>query len=462
MNQDTKLTKSEKIKWFMTVLVPVFIYFIPTNDLYTNDMRLFLVITIAAILVVAFELVDIIISSIFMLFAYTLTGIAPTSVAFQGFTSSSTFLVLGCLVLVAVLDESGVLERISYWCMIRFGNSFKGILWGIFIAGLLTSAMTMGNSFALIAAFAYGIIRALRLEGSKAASAIGLVAAVSTVAVRGFIYAPMLIAVQVAQSQSILGESFHLNWYNVLVNNWPIIISVVITVWLITKMYKPEGAISGKDYFVEQYEKLGAMKVKEKKTLFVLLLIILWMLLDPILPVSSDYALILLPWLCFFPFINVGSSNTLKKVSFSTVFFVPACFGIGNVATSLGMGQMIADMVMPVATQAGSIGVLAVVYALTILLNFLMTPYAIHACMTVPFMNIALQMGIDPYAINFMLMHGSDMVLMPYEYTPYLVVFAFGMIKMTEFIKVMAVKMLVTTAVLFAIIVPFWGILGLY
>lgn len=82
--------------------------------------------------------------------------------------------------------------------------------------------------------------------------------------------------------------------------------------------------------------------------------------------------------------------------------------------------------------------------------------------MTVPFMNIALQMGIDPYAINFMLMHGSDMVLMPYEYTPYLVVFAFGMIKMTEFIKVMAVKMLVTTAVLFAIIVPFWGILGLY
>lgn len=49
MNQDTKLTKSEKIKWFMTVLVPVFIYFIPTNDLYTNDMRLFLVITIAAI-----------------------------------------------------------------------------------------------------------------------------------------------------------------------------------------------------------------------------------------------------------------------------------------------------------------------------------------------------------------------------------------------------------------------------
>ncbi len=100
----------------------------------------------------------------------------------------------------------------------------KGILWGIFFAGLITSAMTMGNSFALIAAFAYGIIRALRLEGSKAASAIGLVAAVSTVAVRGFIYAPMLIAVQVAQSQSILGETFHLNWYNVLVNNWPIIL----------------------------------------------------------------------------------------------------------------------------------------------------------------------------------------------------------------------------------------------
>ncbi len=63
MSQDTKLTKAEKIKWFMTVLVPVLIYLIPTNDLYTTDMRLFLVITVAAILLVAFELIDIIISS---------------------------------------------------------------------------------------------------------------------------------------------------------------------------------------------------------------------------------------------------------------------------------------------------------------------------------------------------------------------------------------------------------------
>lgn len=462
MSQEISLTKVEKIKWVITILIPTIIFLIPTNDMYTNDMRLFLVITVAAILLVAFELVDIIISSIFMLFAYTLSGIVSADVAFQGFTASSTFLVLGCLVLVALLDESGVLERISYWCMIRFGHSFKGILWGIFLAGLITSALTMGNSFALMAAFAYGIIRALRLEGSKAASAIGLVAAVSTVAVRGFIYAPMLIAVQVAQSQSILGNNFHLNWYNVLVNNWPVLISVVITVWVITKLYKVDRTICGQEYFVEQYKNLGKMQSKEKKMLLILICIILWMLFDPLIPISSDYALILLPWIAFFPFFNIGNSNTLKKVSFSTVFFVPACFGIGNVATSLGMGQMVADMVMPMAIQMGSVGILAVIYGLTIILNFLMTPYAIHACMTVPFMNIALQMGIDPYAVNFMLMHGSDMVLMPYEYTPYLVVFAFGMIKMKEFIKVMAVKMFVTTVLIFAILMPYWSLLGLY
>lgn len=462
LSVSTKLTRSEKIKWLIVIAIGAICWLIPTNDVYTSDVRKFTVITLVAILIVAFELMNIIIPAIFMCFAYVLCGVAPTEIAFQGFTASSTFLVLGCLVLVAGLQQSGLLVRLSYYVMAKVGGSFKGVMIGLFVACAITSYLTMGNSFALMAAFGVGVIAALKLQDTKSAAAIGVLIGLCTVGIRSMCYSPMCIAVQVAQSQVVLGDDYQLTYLGVLLHNWPLFVPLLIMIAVLIKYGTPKEPITGKEYFLVQYQKLGKMTMREKKAAGIIGIIVAWMVFANYIPLSSDYALILVPWLLFFPGINVATAEAIKQVDFSIVFFVPACFGIGNVATHLGLGETLANMLLPVLTSLSNHGFLVVVYLIVLLLNFIMTPYAIHACVTIPLLNMGMQMGVDPLAINYMLMHGADAIIMPYEYTPYLVIFAFGMVKMKDFIKLMSIRLVITAIFLCTVVVWYWNLFGLY
>ena len=51
----TKIDKSYLMKWIVTFAVPLLIWLIPTNEVFSSDLRLFLVITVFVILMVAFE-----------------------------------------------------------------------------------------------------------------------------------------------------------------------------------------------------------------------------------------------------------------------------------------------------------------------------------------------------------------------------------------------------------------------
>ena len=456
------MDKRDLLKWAILFAIGLFLFFIPENAVYTFEVKKFAIITVTAILMIAFELLPLIIPALYLMFGYYLSGLAPTSVAFSGWTSTSTYLVLGCLIMVGALEETGILTRLAYWCMIKCGGTYKGIVWGIFIACVLTSVITMGNSYALMGAFALGCVAAMKIENTKMSAVIGAAVCIGTCSIRSLVYSPMLTAVQTAQSQTVLGTDYHLSITGVPMHNWPILIGMVLSMFLIFKLYKPERQLTGKAHFVEKYKALGAISMLEKKSAIYLVLIIGWMVFDAWIPLSSDYAIILLPWLMLFPVIGVAApGRVLKKVDWNVIFFIPGCFGIGNVASTLGLGETIANLILPYVQNAGGWVFVDIVYVMTFVLNFFLTPYAIHSCMTVPLINVALQMGIDPICVNYMLMHGADAVLLPYEYTMYLLVFAFGLMKMTDFIKLMSINLLVKGSIILLVIPFWWQIIGL-
>ena len=130
-------------------------------------------------------------------------------------------------------------------------------------------------------------------------------------------------------------------------------------------------------------------------------------------------------------------------------------------ATSLGIGEIVADLIIPYASQMGTFGLGGIIFVLSLLLNFAMTPYAIEACVTLPFTEIVLDLGLDPnFAYNLMAL-GMDQLLFPYEYTDYLVVFSFGLMTMADFIKVNGIKMVISLIFIFAILMPYWMLIGL-
>lgn len=84
------MDKSAYMKWGVNILIPILIFLVPVNDIFTMQMKLFLVITVASILLYAFEQINSMFVSLLMPFAWFMSGVAPLSVGFSGWVSDCT------------------------------------------------------------------------------------------------------------------------------------------------------------------------------------------------------------------------------------------------------------------------------------------------------------------------------------------------------------------------------------
>ena len=85
------------------------------------------------------------------------------------------------------------------------------------------------------------------------------------------------------------------------------------------------------------------------------------------------------------------------------VFFATTCVAIGNVAGSLGLGQIISQGLLPILSQVGTTGALMLVCLLGVVLNLLLTPLAILGAFTGPITQIALDLGLNPLGVLYAL-----------------------------------------------------------
>ena len=63
-NHGASVNRVSLIKWIITILIPLILLIIPSNELYTDTVKKFSVITIFFLLVIAFEFFDNIIPAI--------------------------------------------------------------------------------------------------------------------------------------------------------------------------------------------------------------------------------------------------------------------------------------------------------------------------------------------------------------------------------------------------------------
>ena len=85
---------------------------------------------------------------------------------------------------------------------------------------------------------------------------------------------------------------------------------------------------------------------------------------------------------------------------------------------------------------------------------------AVIGAFSAPVAQLAVDLGINPTGALYALLNSMDMVVMPYEAVPYLIAFSFGFISMQDFIKYSFFKIVLGTAFLVVIMLPFWHIIG--
>ena len=97
---------------------------------------------------------------------------------------------------------------------------------------------------------------------------------------------------------------------------------------------------------------------------------------------------------------------------------------------------------------------------MVVLVNFLLTPLAIQSTFTVPLTQIAMSMHINPEAMWMAILHGSDQILLPYEYPLYMLFFSYGLMSMKDFSRFFGRKMIINLLFLLLIFIPYWKMIG--
>ncbi len=457
----TTLDKTTKIKWLVTIFVTIVVYLLPTNDVYTKQMSLFFTVTIFCLFLMACEFFSPIVVSVIMPMAWVAVGATTITNAMSGWTNSIIFMCAGAYFLANALDECGLLRRIALLILTKFGKNWTSLLFGIFFTGVVISIITFGLSYIIVPLLCVGVLKSMGVPlKSKASAMVCLAAMLGCCSSRTFTYSPATYSLITAQGQ-LLDPTFNIAPIDVFIQNWPMFFVSCLILWIIKKIWGSEVTIQSVEYFKTELTSMGRMTVSEKKAVIFLAIFFVLMLTSPVTGIDVNLLFAIAPWLLLFPGINVASDNCISNLNWQNLFFIAACMGIGSVASTLGIGTIVADIARPYMTSAGTAGFFGGVFLITFILNFFMTPIAIWALITAPLCDIALSINLAIKPCIYALVMCSEAIILPYEYVPYLIVYSFGMISMNDFIKISILRCILFMLGFAVVMIPFWTIIGI-
>lgn len=451
------------IQWAVTILCSLAILLIPTGDVFTSDLRLFFAITVFFILLVCFGFFGMLLPSMLLFALYLVTGLADAATVYSSWSNTTVWMVVGTFAVAYGMEECGLLRRISMWIAIRCGGTYNGILYGMYILGLVVGALTFVNGFIIVLTFAFGLIRAFDFKPlSKEAGLLMFVSAIGGSYPASVVYCAPAIALLESGIQMATGTDFTIPWYMQTTVNWLMFLLPVVVIFIYTKIYKTKRFNDriNKQYFLDELKKLGKITKPEIKTAVIFILLMLYLLTQPLTGWPIAYGFMLIPWLLWAPGINVATTETLNRINFGVISFIAACLAIGTVGTSLGIGDFVVQTLGEPLSNLGVFGFLTATLGVGTIANLVMTPYAIFASLTAPLVSIGLPMGINPAAIAMTLLISSDIYFFPHEVTCLVVMFSFGMCTMGDFIKFATIKTVITFIFFMALVIPYWMLTG--
>lgn len=457
-----KMDRSTKIKWFITVLMPVICFLIPESEFYTWTVKMFFVITIFSLCVIAFEFFSIAVMALLMPALWGIFQVAPMQVIMSPWLGNTMLACVGGFLLAGCLEESGLLKRISYWIMMKTAGSYMALLMGLYVTGIILTSATFGSGYIVMAALCYGLCKSLDIMGTKMSAAIALACMLGTCSAKSFTYCVTVYAMITGMAGPVEGfDGFTVNFFQAIGHNWPMGVVCAVVLFVAGKWYKQDREISGADFFKKQLADLGPIKAIEKKNIALLVVVVTFLLTNPFHKIDSTYGFMIFPWLMFMPFIKGATTASLKSINWEMIFFIAGCMSIGVVAGTLGFGTIIKEVCMPIFADSTNIFVIfGSIFGIVFLLNFLMTPMAIWALLTGPIIEVSVALNMDPRPFMYALVHCAEAIVFPYEYVPYLTVYAFGMMSMNDFIKLNVMRCIIYLIGFMLILVPYWYFIG--
>lgn len=461
------LNKKAIIKWLVSVIICVCPLFVPVTDIYTVQIQRFLAITLLGICLLAFELLNGFAVSFMMMGAWVLLGVTDFNGAFGTFATTNFAMIVSAMVFVNVLFKTGLLQRLGYWCILKTGGTFQGMIWGLFFASIIVQLVGFTLMMILCFAFAYALYTAFDLKPTdKESVVIVWTSSLATITSAVYLYCPITVTL-VNSSVGTVIEGFNLLWYKLIFYNAPMFFVSILMVWLSLKWYEKTNkqtkveAGKGKEYFQQMYTELGTITSNEKKCMVILIILALFLFTQSFHGIDSTYGFLFAVVLCFVPGISLADNDCIKNSPWDNIFVLVAFLAIGSLATSLGLTSIITKTLIPVITSMGSYWSILGTATLAGLVNFVLSPFAMTAALPGPITAYCLAAGYEPLGHIVALYLSKEIIFFPYEYPAYLLLFAFGMVKMGSMIKLCTIKSILLLISIIVVMMPYWRLIGI-
>lgn len=452
------------IKWIFNIGVPLLIWLllpVTGEGGITQEIKTFLVITCAAVMMFALENINYFIPSLLLPFVYVLFNVTDAATAFRPWVQDTVWMALCVFILGNSLMRTGLLPRITYWCVIKLGGTYKGMVWGFTIAGMIACLLVAGaNSLVLPLGFIiFGIVEALGLKEKKAATGLFSAGIFGVCTTEYFIYSANNISVMFDSTSSITIEP---NYVEFFLSNLIFVPLLLLMPVMIIKFMKPDEEFEGLEYFKQKRAELGPMTKDEKKIACILAVMLIYLFTVFFHGLSLSYGFILAVVLCYIPGINVGKMEDITTANYARTVFLATCICIGTVAGSLGLGDIIVNMVGPYMRGVHPIVLIMLVFLMAFAVNFVLTPLAAMGAFAMPLAEIAVSLGVNPMVIFCAFFQGVDNVILPYERSVIAAIYSFGGMALKDFAKINAIRSLFCLIYLLVLGVPFWMLTGVF
>lgn len=457
----------EAFKWILNIIFPAMLYLVPVNDSFTGNMRLFFIVTLFVIINWAFELMPLAISAMALPIVYVLSGLATSAQAFAPWGTSLPWLFAGGMIISSVFEGTGLMKRIALWSINMAGGTYRGILLGFMISGLILCLIIPSNAarVTLFLPLAYGICQSLEIKPyTKEGAGIMLTAGFTALTPITVVDSTYLISLGIAKNFGL-----SLSWMEHLIQMGVMSFGITIAyTFMLMFMFKPSNSVfmpenraKTKSYFTAEYEKLGKMKANEKKLVILLMIMVVFLCTSSIHKIDAGWLFPMLAMTFYLPGIKIADENDLKKINIQMLILMTGAMAIGSVSVVTGSGTLIAHKLVAFMS-GGKFAITAFAWLAGVLVNFVLTPLAAASGLTAPLIEAAQSVGINPFVIMHSFAQGLEQLLLPYEYVLALMIFSYKMFTLKTFVKAYAAKMIVNFLFLMLICVPYWTLLGMF
>ncbi|ADZ90522.1 SLC13 family permease [Marinomonas mediterranea] len=401
--------------------------------------------------------------AIFLFVFATITNLAPNTVIFSGFESSTYWLLFSGMVFGAAIKHTGLNLRAAGLLGKLVGTTYKGIvtrsaLFGLMLAFLIPSGI---GRIVLLIPIVVAIIDQLGYEkDSNGRYGILLAAAFGTFLPTFSILpanAPnMLLS---GMSEALYSTTF--SYWDYLVLHFPVLGlgKVLVTIALILFLFPshdPKNALPERN--------IATLSTKEKQLLVVLTLCFLMWLTDGIHGISSGWVGLAACAICLFPKADLTSKQCLNKdIQYTTLLFAAGIIGLGAIIAFTGLGESLVNLLTQVApfSDASLIYNLGLVTGISTIVGIVTNLAGVPAIITPLAEHLADITGLSTEAILMSEVMAFSSVLLPYQAPPLITAVALGKLPIGVVTKLCLATFLITVLILLPINFVWWDVLGI-